>query len=198
MNNIQNVKIGDNGFMSLEMKMEGLADIEKRLSTLYPKVAKRHVRTAMRAGAKDVVRAAQMLVPEKTQNLGHTLGFTFLRNKTGGNFVIRFGWITKIRTMMGMKKVANDGYYGHWVEFGHAVVPKGQAGAARRAMWTKNASQKAYALRRRAAWKERFSGDYKRVAPKPHFQPAWDRMHGVMINKTIDYLKDKIMKEWEA
>lgn len=176
------VKI-DNGFMSMEVGLTGLKEIEQRLSELYPKVAKRHVRAAMRDGAKIIVKNAQRMVPQKTQNLGHSLSFRFLKQKGNlGLFSLRFGWITNIRTLMGRnyKRVANDGYYGHWVEYGHRIVPRGGAGAARREKKTGN------------------DHGYQRVQAKPHFVPAYERGAMQMINYSIEYLQKKIMKEWEA
>lgn len=119
-----------------EIRVTGLAELQKFLDTLPAKMEANILRAALRAGAKPMLESARQNVPvgepnEKNKKLysGYTgalrdsLRISGRINKTKGNVTV------SVKAGGKNKKTGADTFYAHMVEFGtrpHSVSKKGK------------------------------------------------------------------------
>lgn len=161
-----------------EVKVEGLADLQKMLDELPAKIEANVVRGGLRAGAKVVMEEAQRLCPVATPNMenirlygGHAGA---LRNS------IRISG-KRVKGKVIFRVVAGNAtaYYARMVEFGTARH------------WIKPANRKSLFLA--GLFKEAI--DHPGAQKKPFMRPAIDNKANEAIDAMADYIRERIPKE---
>jgi HK97 gp10 family phage protein len=120
--------------------VEGAAELERRLSDLDKKVARRVIRQALRAGANTVLPVARAETPVRTGKLRKNVKVRTLKRNKPGTYAIS---VTSGATADNM--YTGEAYYGAFVHFGHKIGKR----SGRRA-----AAIQRYARRLRAASRE--------------------------------------------
>lgn len=92
------------------IRLEGAAELEKKLNALDRKVANTISKKAVRAGAKTVLAKAKQLVPKKSKLLSKSLKVRAGKRRKG---TVRFSVQTKDGFFQG------ETFYAAFVEFGH-------------------------------------------------------------------------------
>ena len=96
----------------VDMKVEGIDEIIKKIKTLDQKLQKKIVTGAVRDGAKPMIKEARRLVPVRTGNLKKSIGVVKMKYPKGINS--KYIWF-----VIGPRKTKSvDGFYGAMVEFG--------------------------------------------------------------------------------
>ncbi len=93
----------------LQIKIDGAKELEKKLLSFEPKLARRIVRQTLRAAAKPILAAAKANVPVLTGALKESLKLRVMKKAKH-----RYGIL--VATAKGWFK--GDTYYGAFVEFG--------------------------------------------------------------------------------
>ena len=109
---------------TITVKVDGLADLGKRMQTLSADVSNRIARAATAAGAVVIRKAAQQKVAVDTGNLKKNIIVKRIpkgeSTLTSQHIVtVRKGKLTAKQKGTGLK----DAYYGQFVEFGTAKMP---------------------------------------------------------------------------
>lgn len=137
--------------MSASLKLDGLADLNKRLKKLGGKVANKVSRDAVREGAKVVRKEMRAGAPKgETGNLRKSIRYRIRGRK--GNFRARIGVTSKI-------------YYAWFLEYGtaaHTVPGKSKGG---------NRSNAKVLIDGKVFSKANHPG----IRPNPFMRRAWDR-----------------------
>jgi HK97 gp10 family phage protein len=95
--------------MQMSIAIKGAKELERKLLSFEPKLAKKIVRTALRDGAKLILEAAKANVPVATGALRDSLKVRAMRKR-------RFTYGIMVATAAGWFK--GEQFYGAFVEFG--------------------------------------------------------------------------------
>jgi HK97 gp10 family phage protein len=118
------------------VKIDGFEEINRRLRQFSERDALKAVRSGVNAGAREVGKIARRKAPKRTGKLRKGIIWKKRRDR-GGQITYSIGW--------NYKKVR----YGHLVELGHRIVPRGKKEKSNR------------------------GGEMRgSVAPRPHLRPA--------------------------
>jgi len=102
----------------MTITVEGMKEIQRALKGLEDKVQTRVIKSGLRAGGREVVKAARRKLPSEYGTLKRSLGTKILR-PSGGGVGLLVGARTTATTKKGKRKrPKNDGFYAHIVEFG--------------------------------------------------------------------------------
>lgn len=96
--------------MSADIKIDGLAELERALKALPGKVAQRHMLNATRAGARVVAREAKKLVTKRSGRLRRNIRLKRKVKRTPRSVTVSVGW-------------GKDGFYGAFLELGTQHIP---------------------------------------------------------------------------
>lgn len=132
----------------MSIKLEGSKELSKQLNKLAKKAASGAVRKALRAGGNVILKEARIRVPRKTGTLKKSLGIVS-RKGTRTSFRV------SITNRQG-KKLKNDGWYGHFIEFGvkpHSLSGKKETRRKHKGHAAKPFMRPAYELKKRQAIK---------------------------------------------
>lgn len=101
---------------AVRMEIQGLADLERRMRQLGPKLAKNALRSAVNAGAQVIKKEAQARAPENTGKLKKKAIYVTRSREESSDSKQTY----KVAVRMGRKeqKKGRDAYYWWWVEFG--------------------------------------------------------------------------------
>ena len=110
----------------LEIKIEGLSEIEKKLKKISEKFARKIVLKALKKGAKPIIKSAQSKVNNRSGVLAKSIGSVVVPQRKSHNTIIDIGPrvipSSNVKSDVGetddsiTKKT--DGFYGGYVEFG--------------------------------------------------------------------------------
>lgn len=103
--------------MSTSFVATGIEAIDRRLSQLEPKLQKKVIRKAQRAGAKDVLQTAKALAPVKSGRLKKNLKIRSIK-RTKGQIGLDIGTASKDFT--------GDEFYSSFLIYGTEKIPKGK------------------------------------------------------------------------
>ena len=151
-----------------------MKEVMKNLTKLSTKVRKSIVNGSLKAGAKIVLDEAKRLVPVRSGNLKESLAIKKKRTKDKKITAFAIAPITKKKTKRyklengktwTITGIVADGYYGHFVEYGHTI---------------KNKKGK------------KILGN---VAPKPYLRPAYESKGKESIKAVTKYFKTRLEKE---
>lgn len=92
-----------------EIKLEGAKELEKKLKSLEPKIAKKLVRQSLRKAAKPILAVARTKCPVDTGTLKKSIKIRAMRRKKN-SFGVLVG--------TALKWFTGDTFYGAFVEFG--------------------------------------------------------------------------------
>jgi HK97 gp10 family phage protein len=164
--------------MANEIKIEGLAELNKMLQLLPAKIERNILRGGLRAGAAVFRDKAKVNVPAQMQSLRRSIRIT--TNARSG------------RVMATVVAGSRDAYYAHWVEYGTASYYTGKGRSV----------GQPYAIRPRGgAAALRFNNIYTGsvihpgVRPKPYMRPAVDAGTDEALRAMVDYMKSRIERE---
>lgn len=155
--------------MSETIKVTGLQELHRNLTTLATNVKTKYVRGAVAAGARIIRDAAMKNVPVKTGTLRRAIYSKWIQEASGEHrqtFLVsvrrgkQFQAKTKTSKRGRVTKTKNsDAYYWTWIEFGHvASGPTRIGGGASR--------------RESARQKLKTAGRF--VPPRPFLRPAFE------------------------
>jgi len=100
--------------MNMNIKIEGAKELERKLLSMEPKLARKSVMRALRAGARPILARAKALVPAPTGALKKSLKIRALKKR-------RYSHGVMVATSEGWFK--GDEFYGAFVEFGTSKMP---------------------------------------------------------------------------
>lgn len=106
--------------MSFDMKLEGAAELDRKLRELEPKIAKNHLSKSLRAGAKLVLQATKARVPVLTGALKRSLAVRAGKRKRGRHEK-SVHVITDTKKVPELVKIGKDGkryFYPAAIEYG--------------------------------------------------------------------------------
>jgi len=190
--------------MDISIKVEGLAELDKKLREFAPKLQKKMLTKSLRAAAKVIQTEAKAEAPSDTGTLKRNIVVRGAR-KRGAAARVSIGIKTKTQTFAdsaknrragraGKKyKVAGDAFYGRFVEFGtkaHAIV-------ARRKVMNKG---KRGALAFSVGGKSVFTKSVKHPgAPaKPFLKPSLERKATQALDAMRQSLAQQIKQEYRG
>ncbi len=164
--------------MANEIKIEGLAELNKMLQLLPSKIEKNIIRGGLRAGAAVFQEKARANIPAQMLALKRSI-----RIKTNS----RSGRVSA--TVVAGNR---DAYYAHWIEYGTASYYTGKGRTV----------GQPYAIRPRGgaaalAFNNIFTGSviHPGVRPRPYMRPAVDAGTQEALSAMVDYMKSRIEKE---
>lgn len=164
--------------MANEIKIEGLAELNKMLQQLPAKVEKNIIRGGLRAGAAVFRDKTKANIPAQMLALKRSIRIT---TNT------RSGRITA--TVVAGNK---DAYYAHWIEYGTASYYQGKGRTV----------GQPYAIRPRGGaaalrFNNIFTGGviHPGIRPRPYMRPAVDSGTQEAIRAMVDYMKARIERE---
>lgn len=151
--------------MAVDLKIDGLADLQRMLDELPAKVEANIMRGAIRAGAKVIEDRAKELAPVKSGALRDSIKVSTRSKRGQVSATIRAG--------------GGKAFYAKWVEFGtaqHFIKPKNRkslffAGMAKEVV------------------------DHPGATQKPFMRPALDGGHTGAIDAMAEYIKKRLAKE---
>jgi HK97 gp10 family phage protein len=164
-----------------EIRMSGLADLQKILDELPAKIEANVLRGGLRAGAKVIEEEAKRLVPIGEPRVTRTKGGEPTLHRPGElRKSIRVSMRSKKGIVQAMVKAGNkDAWYAHLVEFGTARH------------WIKPKNRKSLVL----AGLMRELVDHPGARPKPFMRPAFDAKAQAAIQAMADYMNKRLPKE---
>lgn len=151
--------------MAVDLKIDGLADLQRMLDELPAKVEANIMRGAIRVGAKVIEDRAKELAPVKSGALRDSIKVSTRSKRGEVSATIRAG--------------GGKAFYAKWVEFGtaqHFIKPKNRkslffAGMAKEVV------------------------DHPGARQKPFMRPALDGGHTGAIDAMAEYIKKRLAKE---
>lgn len=166
-----------------EIHVSGLVDLEKMLRTLPDKMERNILRSALRAGAREIQKEAKERCPSGEPSregrwlYGHYKGA--LRDSIRISFKKRSSWLNYRITAGGKTKRGVDVFYAHMIEFtgaaAHEITPK------------KFGSLFIGGLFRKAA-------NHPGMRPRPFMRPALDSQSGAAIIAVGNYIRQRLTK----
>lgn len=122
--------------MTVSFELQGGPQLERALHELPPRIGKRVINQALRAGAKVVAEGARQLVPVQSGRLKRSIKVRALRrSRRSFGVSVQTGAVGgrggRLSTSeLGGLRAGGDAYYGGFVEFGHRIGRrKGHAAA---------------------------------------------------------------------
>ena len=100
--------------MYMNIKIEGAKELERKLVSMEPKLARKHVMRTLRMAARPILTRAKALVPVETGALKKSLKIRALKKRKHSHGVM-------VATSKGW--FAGDEFYGAFVEFGTNRTP---------------------------------------------------------------------------
>jgi HK97 gp10 family phage protein len=158
----------------INIKVEGLKELERKLLSLGPKVGREALRSALGGGAQVIKSGARVLAPAKTGRLQRAL---YVKRMPKNNpFVEKM--IVGVRHGKKMQKAGLDAFYWTFLEFGHLVRPKGHAGKNGKTIFSRTPTQRAQGG--------------KVVAARPFLRPAFEIRKMAAMDRIKQVLQKKI------
>lgn len=106
--------------VKIDFKLKGFSRVTRAFNKLDGKLKKKHLRPALRAGAKVIKNAAQSLAPKDKGKLKSTMKIRALkRSRKNFGVFIRTGTATEL----GIPNTPGRGYYPFTVEYGTDTQP---------------------------------------------------------------------------
>lgn len=106
--------------VKVDFKLKGFSRVSRAFNKLDHKARKKHLRPALRAGAKVIKNAAQSLAPKDSGALKRTIKVRSLkRSRKNFGVFIRTGTASEL----GIKETKGRGYYPFSVEYGTDEQP---------------------------------------------------------------------------
>lgn len=167
--------------MTQEVKIEGLAELDKLLQSFAPRVEANILRGSLNAANKVILQKARELAPVDDGDLKASIRVTSKIKRANG-------WVES-RIVAGNKKA----YYANWVEFGTGTFYSGTGDSVRRAYLIRPRTRKALFFFGQNREQIRHPG----IKPQPFMRPAFDREQGNAIKEFGRYMKDRIAKEFK-
>ena len=168
--------------MNVDVKIDGVEEILKKLHKLPEKIQKNVVRGAVRAGAKPMLQEAKALVPVQHGTLRQSLAIT--KVKTRKKTLV---WYQISPASRKLKKGDFDGWYGHMVEFG--TYAKRTKPLSPETIKRLNSDPK------RKERRDKIVAKGGGAAPHPFLRPALERKGGESIEAAKEYMRKRIDKE---
>lgn len=175
----------------MEIQINGLRDLERRLKMLPEKIQRVTLIKATKAGAAPILAAAQAKVPKLTGNLSKKLRIKFTRRSItsaeasvgvfGLSGAARKRAVAKhLKGGTGLLPTAReigDPYYALFVEKGHDIVTRGVTGKTTKRLHARGGGR----------------GTVKgHVAPRPFLRPALDENKDRVVAIVAQVLREEI------
>lgn len=151
--------------MAVELKIDGLADLDRMLKELPAKVEANIMRGAIRTGAKVIEDRAKELAPVKSGKLRDSIKVSTRSKRGVVSATIRAG--------------GGKAFYAKWVEFGtaqHFIKPKN-----RKSLFFAGMAKKIV--------------DHPGATQKPFMRPALDGGSTGAIDAMAEYIRKRLAKE---
>ncbi len=161
----------------VEIKMEGLQELQKRLLELPDKLGGNVLSSALGAAATVIQNEAKtrVVIAEKPYKLytGQTASPGWLRDQIIKKRVKDSG--NTAQTIITIKGKGANAFFWRFIEFGHFYVPKGSRNASRK--WTK----------------QTHAGEW--VAARPFMRPAFAMAKEAALARFAEKMKERLDKE---
>jgi HK97 gp10 family phage protein len=180
-----------------DVRVKGLADLNKFLQQLPAKMEQNVLRGALRAGANVIKDEAKRLVPVSAPNSRNKKRYGFragtLRDSIRVSARVKNGRVTASVYAGGQTKSGAEVYYASWVEFGtaaHAIVAKRADG--------KNIARRINRMTKRSGSLQiggRFVGVsvmHPGSRPRPYLRPALDGKAQAAVLAAAEYIKKRL------
>lgn len=180
-----------------DIRITGLADLNKFLQQLPAKMEQNVLRGALRAGANVIKDEAKRLVPVSAPNSRNKKRYGFragtLRDSIRVSARVKNGRVTASVYAGGQTKSGAEVYYASWVEFGtaaHAIMAKQANG--------KNAARRLNRQAKRSGSLQiggRFVGSvvmHPGSRPRPFMRPALDGRAQAAVLAAAEYIKKRL------
>lgn len=161
--------------MITRVKITGAAELQKKLRGLPDKVAKKHIRAALRKGAKIIRDEARRLAPKDTGHLVDSIKVRAAKRMKRGSF--------GIQVITGAGDFAGDEFYASFYEYGYRKNPayRGADGKIRSVSRTQAKSM-----------------ERTEMKPRPFMRPAADSKGQLAAEIVKSKLLNAIVKEAKA